>query len=126
MTSPRRCPQTFHRCPPLDSFDIFDKATQSVTPALTEAQARRVIDRMHPGCEFALTTLVSVNIDIQQLPPGTLDAVIITALRRLDKKRYAILAHVISGTESASCISFSPEIWPKIIDHLPRDQRQGN
>jgi hypothetical protein len=125
MTSSRRCSRTFHRCPPLDSFDIFDKATRSVTPALTEVEARKVVDRMHPGCEFALTTLVSVNIDIQ-LIPGALDAVIVTALRRIDEKRYTILAHVISAIENDSCIPFSPEVWPKIIDHLPHDQRRGS
>lgn len=127
-TSPISCPDTFHLCPRSaadDGFSIRDRVTGAETAATTEADVRRVAERNYPGCEFALSTLGATHESIA-LPSDVPDAVVVAVLRRLDVKRCAVVAYVVSSVNSVACIPFSSKIWPDVKDNLPHDSRRGS
>jgi hypothetical protein len=105
-------------------FSVLDRATGNETAATSETEARQIAERNYPGCEFALSTIAATHEGLA-LPSDSPDAVIVAVLRRLDEKRCAVIAYVVSSVGNAACIPFSSEIWQDVKDHLPHDHRRG-
>jgi hypothetical protein len=137
---PLSCPATFHQCPRSAEhagFSVLDRMTGTETAATTETDARQIAERNYPGCTFALSTVATIHTRVV-LPSGTPDAVVVAVLGLPSKmpetvalsvlgdllRRHVVVAYVVASVGSATCIPFSPEVWPGIKDHLPHDHRR--